>query len=297
MNLGKNIFVIPPEQFSYISEKKLVTTLDGLSSISCEILNFNRLSHRMELEVSGYSKTKLSESARTVAIANIISNYSKDLKFLGSSQENIDLILKTITELKTCDISLEKFEKSKENITNKYLKIKLDDIHKIYKLYQDNITGNYIDEDDKLTLLSKKINKSNMFEGHEVYIDEFSSFNKVEYDIIKSILVKAKRVSITMCTDNIDLNSNMETDIFYHNKQTVRKLFELVQELGIEIEKPHYLGKRYKFKNDELIHLEQNIYKTPYVSYPKEVNNIKLFLAKNPYLEIENIAKKITRTC
>ena len=61
----------------------------------------------------------------------------------------------------------------------------------------------------------------------------------------------------------------------------------------IQIENPVYLNKCYRFKNDELKHLEENLYKTPYKKYAGEVKNINLFLSSNPYSEIEHIAGKI----
>ena len=45
----------------------------------------------------------------------------------------------------------------------------------------------------------------------------------------------AKEVNITICTDNLDLNTNPDTDIYYSNKVTVKKLLNLVKENKIKI--------------------------------------------------------------
>ena len=51
-----------------------------------------------------------------------------------------------------------------------------------------------------------------------------------------------------------------------------------------------------RFKNEELTHLEENLYAVPYKKYNSDsLKNINLFLANNPYSEIENIAVNIVK--
>ena len=132
-----------------------------------------------------------------------------------------------------------------------------------------------------------------MFENTIIYIDEFVGFTPQEYKVILELLKVAKQVNITICTDSLLKSKNKENDIFYTNKKTVSKIINLANNNGIQIENPVYLNKCYRFKNDELKHLEENLYKTPYKKYAGEVKNINLFLSSNPYSEIEHIAGKI----
>ncbi len=41
--------------------------------------------------------------------------------------------------------------------------------------------------------------------------------------------------------------------------------------------------------------MKKNIYNTQSTNYEENVENIKLFLAKNQYSEVENVAKNITK--
>ncbi len=61
------------------------------------------------------------------------------------------------------------------------------------------------------------------------------------------------------------------------------------------IEKPVELTKVYRFKNEELNHLEKNIYAFPYKKFEEKPYNIELFLAKNQYSEIEHVATGIIK--
>ncbi len=104
----------------------------------------------------------------------------------------------------------------------------------------------------------------------------------------------SNEVNITICADNLDLEaSNADNDIFYSNKLTASKLIKIANTNNVEIGTPINLKENKRFKSKELIHLEENIYSNKYKKYPEEVKNIELFLASNPYSEIEYIAKKI----
>ncbi len=79
---------------------------------------------------------------------------------------------------------------------------------------------------------------------------------------------------------------------FYSNQITINKLLQLASENDIKIEEVE-LEQTYRFKTPELKHLEQNLY-NPKVKYFEQIpQNIKIFLAKNQYSEIEEVAKKI----
>lgn len=131
-----------------------------------------------------------------------------------------------------------------------------------------------------------------MLKDSIIYIDEFSGFTKQEYEIIRKLLTQAKQVNITICTDNLEESLDLN-DIFYTNKQTVKKLIQIANEENVLIEKPQYQGSPKRFKNEELMLLENNFSNNKTNKYEKGTNNIELFLAQNPFSEINQVATKI----
>ncbi len=289
----EKIYIITPEQFSFTLETKLLETIEGESVINAEVLTFNRMAHRVKSEVGGVTKTDLSSYGKSMIIYDILDKSKKELKLLGKSAKNVDIITRLINELKTHWVELKDIEKVIESEQDIYLKSKLQDILCIYKKFEERIKNNFIDENDTLTILANQLPYTNMFENTIIYIDEFVGFTPQEYKVILELLKVAKQVNITICTDSLLKSKNKENDIFYTNKKTVSKIINLANNNGIQIENPVYLNKCYRFKNDELKHLEENLYKTPYKKYAGEVKNINLFLSSNPYSEIEHIAGKI----
>ena len=228
-------------------------------------------------------------------IYSILSNKKNNLKFLGKSENNIDMIMTQLTELKKHGVSLDNLEILKENIEDTYLESKLNDIYTVYSQFQEKIKNNYIDENDSLTILKEQLDSTNMFDNTEIYIDEFVGFTKQEYDIIEKLLEKAYKVTISITSDELYKTKDASNDIFYTNKETISKILKIAKANNIKIEEPVKQEEIYRFKNKELNHIEENLYNFPYKKFNEDVANLKLFLANNQYSEVENIARTIVK--
>lgn len=289
------IYIITPEQFSYMAEKKLLETIGRQAVINAEVLTFNRMAVRINGEVEGKTEKNLTKSSKAMLVQSILKENKQNLAFLGNSNENLSLAIRGITEFKKHNVKTEDIEQNIKNIEDIHLKLKLQDMQKVYLEYENKIKNEYIDEDDKLTKLAKKLEQSEEFKDSYIYIDEFAGFTHQEYEIIRSLMRKAKKTTVTSCIEPKEVNQNSETSIFYPNQKVIDKIVEIAQNEKIEIEKPVILEKTYRFKNEELKHLEENVYENRYTKYLREPKNINLFLAANPYSEIEYTAKQIIK--
>lgn len=295
-NKNKNkIYMITPEQYSFTAEQKLLDKLEVGSSTQAEVLTFARMAYRVLSEVGGLTKQNLSKEGKAMLLYHILEKEKANLTFLGKSKQNIELIETQLTELKKHTISVSMLKKVLSSLQSRYLQEKLKDIIVIYEKQEELLEGTYIEENDRLEILARQLGDTNLFENAIFYIDEFSGFTKQEYSIIEQLLKIAKQVNITITTDNLDSQTTMERDLFYFNKQVADKLLYLARNNDIPCEKTIFLKEFYRFQNEELKHLEQNIQALPYHIYPKEIKNLSLFLAKNPYSEIEQVAKEIIK--
>ena len=293
INGNSKIFIITPEQFSFTAEKKLLEMLASNSVINAEVLTFNRMAYRVMLEVGGASKTILSECGNAILLNDILDSNKPNLKFLGKSEKNIEIVSRMLTELKKHNVSIDDLKRIIDSTEDMYLKTKLNDIFVIYKEYEDKISKNFIDTNDVLKILSEELEESTMFDNSIIYIDEFAGFTTQEYEIIRKLIKKANQVNITVSADWLENNKTQETDIFYQNKLTVEKIVKLIEDT--DVEEPVILKEKHRFKNKELKFLEENLYNNKKPNYNSEVENIRLFLALNPYSEIEYVAKEIIK--
>ena len=291
----KKIYIITPEQFSFTAEKKLMDKLNSKSALNAEVVTLSRMAYRVINEIGQGKKAKLSKCGKAMLIYSILSNNKEKLKFLGKSDENIDLSIRAIREFKQHGISIENLEQEEQKQEDRYLKTKLADMKLIYSEFEGKISKEYIEEDDLLEILANNIEKTDIVTDSIIYIDEFAGFTKQEYEIIKKMILLSKQVNITITIDKLEYAINPDTDIYYSNKQTLTKILNLVEENNFKMEEPVALEKEYRFKTKELKHLSENIYNIKSTKYAENVENISLFLAKNQYSEIEEIAKQITK--
>lgn len=291
----EKIYLIVPNQMALMAEKKLMEITNNVSLINTEVITFNRMAFRVRNEIGGAKKTNLSKSGKAMLLYDILCKQKDSLNFLGKSSENVDIIGNSITEFKKHRIDINKLREECNNTQDMYLKLKLNDMITMYKEFESSIQNRFLDENDVLDILNNQIVESNQFKDAIIYIDEFVGFTTQEYQIIAKLLQIAKQVNITICTDNLMQNEELDKDIFYASKNTGIKLINIAKEYGIEIEEDVKLKNLYRFKNEELKHLEENFYKIPYKKYEGDPKNIKMFLANNQYSEIEHIATQIVK--
>ena len=294
-NSNEPIKIITPEQFSFTEEQKLLDFANTNSVLNAEVVTFNRMAYRILEEVGGKTRNHLSKSGRAMMLDNILLTQKKDFSFLGKSDENVEMIATQITELKKHNVSINSLKETTDNIQDIYLKKKLQDICTIYEAYTSKIKNQYIDENDELTILSEQLDKSTQFKNCNIYLDEFAGFTLQEYEIIRKLMRNSKTLTVSICADNLESNTNPDNDIFYANKQTANRLIKIAKEENIRIEEPVCLNHTLRFKTQELQHLAKNMAQPFYNKYEKEPQNIFMFLANNPYSEIEHVASEITK--
>ena len=291
----KKIYIITPEQFSFTAEKKLMNAINSKAIINAEVITLSRMAHRVLQEIGGSKKTQLTKCGKAMLIYSILNEQKKNLKFLSKSDENISLSMTAITEFKKHGVLPENLKEEIEKTDDKYLKTKLNDMFLIYQNFEEKLQGEYIEDTDLLTMLSEKIEETNIVKDSLIYIDEFAGFTYQEYEVLKKFIKLAKQVTVTVCSDSIEPSLNPDTDVFYSNKITVSKILNLVKEEKLKLEKPIFLNTQPRFKTSELKYLEKNIFNNKVKKYDKKIENIKLFLANNQYSEIENVAKQINK--
>ena len=100
------------------------------------------------------------------------------MKFLGKSDENIELSMNTIKEFKKHGITIENLKEEQEKTEDNYLQAKLSDMILIYEKFEEQIQGKYIEDTDLLTILSQNVEQTNFIKDSIIYLDEFAGFTR-----------------------------------------------------------------------------------------------------------------------
>ncbi len=258
------------------------------SLIDVEVLTLSRMAYRVLGEIGG-DANHLSKPGKDMLIFDLLTKEKNNLNFLGKSEKNVEIVNRMFTEFKKHNVLVEDLKNA--NVQSEYTNLKLKDISNLYEKYENRLKDNFMDENDSLSLLAENLDKTNIFDSSLIYIDEFLGFTPQEYKVFEKLINKAQEITVGVCVDNLQNISSKENDIFYFNKVYAKKIIEIAKKVGSEIDEV-FLDETIRFKNEELKFLEENLYALN-KKYDKDIKNIKLFLANNPYTEIEYVAQNI----
>ena len=297
------LIYIVPEQYTFQRETLLLRKVTEKGLLRAEVISFKRMAHRVFEECGGRVHDRVKDSGKNMLIHRIFQEDEENLKYfnkISKEQGFIDIISKTITEFKKYNITPEMLNEEAENVEEEELNKKLIDLGLIYEKYNTSIEENMIDVDDELTMLAERLINCSLYDGAEVWIDEFTTFTPQQLEVIRILSKKCKTINITLCMDEIgsSKNSNEVTDIFNSIKRTELMLLNIMRQENIEYLEPIDLNKNQdnRFKDSkELQHLEKYFYTYPFKTYTGEIQDIRLYKANNSYDEIETVAKEILR--
>ena len=288
--------IMVPQQNSFEAQKKLLDFDLEKYQRHCEILDFGRLCHKVLRVTGGLSRKHISPSGREILISYIIDKNHEEFKaYRGVYNKKgfVKSISDTMSELKKFGVTPEILSIFSSNTKDMELQNKINDISIIYKNYEEYLHEKYIDQDDDLIILKEKLKEYEDISSWEVYIDGFSNFNALQYGILEELLLRCKKVTMSL---TLTSEKEKEQDVFSITKATEEKLINIISRNNISLDKPVNLKKPYRrfIDSKELSHLEENLYAYPHKVYEDEMRDISLYLSANPYSEVEALGRAIT---
>ncbi|MDM0528678.1 helicase-exonuclease AddAB subunit AddB [Clostridium perfringens] len=294
------LILLVPEQFTFQTENKVLNAIGERYVLNAEVLSFKRLAHNVFNECGGATRTIMGDAGKSMLIFKVLEDLGDNMTvFKNASRQKgfIDIASKTITEFKKYNVNNEVLDLTINEIEDENLKMKMEELKDVFNEFNSRLHEGYVDEEDQLLLLNEKLDGCSLYDGAEIWIDEFSSFTPNQLSVIGKLLKRAKSVNITLSIDEVNLPKG-ESDLFVATKNTEKRLMNLIQEEGIAFNGYINLNEDipYRFKeNKELAHIERQLYAYPFKQYRGKNNSLRLYRANNNYDEIEFIAKDILR--
>lgn len=296
------VILLVPEQYTFEMEKRmsrlfLKETKDKY--LRARVLSFKTMSNIVFSHVGGLTDVNINSSGKAMMTYKAIESVSKELDIFSKSASQsgfVSSISDIIGELKQYNVGPDALEAVSADVANETLGLKLKDLSKIYKAFEDKLHENYVDSQDMLNALASKLELCDYFKDAYIYVDEFTGFTPNQYRVLKSLFHKAKEVTITLTVDNPHKITYNKSDAFSRTKFTYQKLIKLCNEEGVKLLPNIDLSDKapYRFKdNQELIHLEKYYHAYPYKTYEEETKHVQIKEFNNLYSEVEEIAKEI----
>ncbi len=292
----RNLLLIVPEQFSFVSEKRLLMDLGESQVNEVEYASFSRLAGEILKENGGDQLPTLSKGAKAVMMRQAIEAVQDQLTLFHKnifSSSFIQSVISIYDEMKSCRVSVEDIQAAGENTEKEILARKLKDIALIIGAYDALIQNEYYDAANDLTRLYHKLLTLDYFTGRTVFIDGFSGFVAQEYKVLEVILKQAKAVYITFCTDAY---TNADPyDLFSYVNSNIAILKGVAEKENCPVAEPIMLQGNRRADNEELIAAERYAFSNIIEEYQKDTENICLYAAKNITDECDYVSAQISK--
>jgi len=297
------LILLVPEQYTFQAERDLIRVLGSNGILHTEVLSFQRLAFRIFNQAGGITYPHIHAAGKSMMIYSIMDKLKKEMRVFSKAADRqgfVDTLSTLITEFKRYHISPEDLKASVEKLeSNALLREKLAEITIIYAAFEDMIVQRYRDADDDLTLAANKIKETDLYDGAEIWIDEFAGFTPQEYKLIAALFPLVKQINIALCTDSLE-EGLRGTDVFAAVKQVYLRLRRIGNESGVELKPPMHLDGKplIRFEHSPaLAHLECNLNAFPHQTYLQNAENLSLFSSVNLFAEVEAAAREIVGLC
>lgn len=290
---GDECMLIVPKQFTFESDKGILSVLSAKKASEIEVLSFGRLCHIVMQQYGGVGKPVASGGIRSVLMSLAVDSVSEQLKTFSKHKGEIALtekLLCQIDEMKNNGITPDTLERVAEKTKDKLLSQKLSEMALICRAYDAVASQKYFDDGDLLTKIAETVRDTGFFRNKTIVIDGFTAFSYGEYRLIEQMLISARDVYVTLCTDSVtDTN---ELSPFAVVNRTARRLMLLAGNNAVETGEA-IRCERSRDISEELCAVETQLFKADYKALDKECTAVSVMCSKDINSECDAIARKI----
>lgn len=281
---NENFIVVAPETKTLYVERFLLDNTKNNAFANIYIYSFNRLLKKIQT----VKKIPLSKQGGIMIVRNIIMQnqenlvcYKKTAKTIGFAEGVYD----TIQQLKSSGVSPEEIRLSSEKLSSA-LKLKLKDIALIYQEYENYLGENMIDLNDRLEMLEKESENSDIIKNSHIFVVGFDSLTTNMDMVVNSFVKNAKSVTVSASFLHPEKkNSHIsENEVFTHYKK-------IADSLNIKYKPVFYETKL----SSDFEHLKQNLYAYP-IKQKQLLGNVCVFGSPTVQDECKMVASKIKKS-
>ena len=308
-NKDKNYILLVPEQYTMALQKKIILMHPAGGSMNIDVIGFNRLAYRIFDELNIKPGKILEDFGKTMLIRQVMGELKDELKVYGKNLDMpgfVDEVKSLMSEMYQYDLSGEKLSMVLSKLTEEdfLLKSKLTDMQLVFSEFEKRLGEEYIVAEKVTELMYSHIRDSQIIKNSVICMDGFTGFTPIQLKCIEELIKNAEKVYTLLTIDRYSYEKNNigNHELFYLTRETMDKLKQIVKRTGAVFENDIFIygkeGNRWNNEetvNEELSHLEKNVFRYPYKIYEKALSNISISAYDNPREEIKGIAENIKK--
>lgn len=233
-------FAVVPEQATLMMQWSVVRHVKNGATLNIDVVSFNRLAQVVFADLGIDVSRVLDDTGKVLILRQILEVCREDLcvyrskvRMPGFSQK----IKSAVTELKQyglTDNDLFLMQESAEEKGNRLLFGKLQDLRLILSGYQEKIRDAYRSSEELLPLFASVVKDSERIRNSHIYLDGFTGFTPVQYQLLEELLRYAGDVTITLTIPPDRVREPCPAyDLFALSNQTLFRLKEAAAAAGV----------------------------------------------------------------
>ena len=175
----QDLLLIVPEQFSYETEREMLSRVGAKQMLHLEILSFSRLAELVLQNTGRDNKPKITNGMRAVMMRLALEALEDKTEIYKKYKSRTPLLQSLVTfstELTQCAVSTQTLENAGNCLPEGALKQKVSELSQITALYKALVKERFSDETDLLTDLACAVRETDCLNGKTVVLDAFAGF-------------------------------------------------------------------------------------------------------------------------
>ena len=297
----KRYFVIVPEQYSMLMQKRILELHPRHASGNLEVMSFNRLAWKVFAELSVRNPEVLDDTGKAMLLRKAASEHAAELRVWGGKLKKAGFtehVKSMISELYQYGVRPEDLKKAAASDLRLPLRMKLADLSLLYEAFDNTIRDRALTTEQVLRVFADVAEKSSLLRGAVFLLDAFTGFTPVQYGLIEKLLLMADRMSfnVTLGSEIRPFRQCGEEELFRMSTEMIAKIRELGIRNGLGPGKIFFLTERPRFRDRrDLAFLEQHFLRYDGAEYSEAPEGIRVLETRDPAGEAERTAGEILR--
>ena len=239
------VYLLVPEQASFDNEKRLLAEFGAQDSQRVQVVSFTRLAELTFRDIGGITGKRMDTAASLLLMSRALAAVQDSLQVYGTHAEchlYLQELLHLLNECKQCAVTPEALNTAADTLPDGILRAKAQDLSLIFSAYEALAAQSaFIDPQDDLTVLARRLPESHRFDGAYVFIDGFKGFTGQEFAVLQGLLPRTSQMTVTLCSDGNPNTPHPATDRFFTANHTAARLRLLARECGVSVAKTVHL--------------------------------------------------------
>lgn len=290
------LLLLVPEQYSYASERAMLSLvgpreLDGLS-----IVSFTRLAETVLQEKMPSRLPQVDDGMRAVLMRlaiDALGDHTKIFERYARRPQLLQTLVSFAKELKQCAVPVGALDAAMNKLSVGALREKVSELSLLMQMYETLLHERFSDDTDALTLLASCISADAAFQNKTVFVDAFAGFTAQERQVLRALFAACRDVYITLTLPDRRAQEDAAFGVFDNVEREMEMLKVAAREAGAQVAKPVWFTVSPESKPQGLLHLERGLFCARKTPMPGAVACIKMSAAANRAQESDMVARAI----